>query len=82
MRHSLIWATSGPARNLRTGANGGARVTAQQSDGRVEALGAGTKDPVVHRADQLCRRAEPHAADTPCPAHLAEARRQLWAVQR
>ena len=56
-------------------------VTAQQSDDRMEALGVGTRDPVVHRAGQLCRRAEPHADDTPCPAHLAEARRQLLALQ-
>ena len=56
-------------------------MAAQQLDGRVETLEVGTKDRVVYRADQLCRRAEPHADDAPCPAHLAEARRQLLAVQ-
>lgn len=56
-------------------------MRAQQSDGQMEALDLGTKDRVVHRADQLCRRAEPHTADTPCPAHLIEARRQLLALQ-
>ena len=56
-------------------------MTAQQSDGGMEVLDVATQDRVVHRADQLCRRAEPHADDTPCPAHLAEARRQLLALQ-
>ena len=56
-------------------------MTAQQSDDRMDALDLGARDRVVHRADQLCRRAEPHTEDTPCPAHLAEARRQLLALQ-
>ena len=56
-------------------------MTAQQSDGRMEDLEVGTRDRVVHRAHQLCRRAEPHADDAPCPAHVAEARRQLLALQ-
>lgn len=47
----------------------------------MEALEVGIGDRLVHRADQLCRRAEPHADDTPCPVHLAEARRQLLALQ-
>lgn len=36
---------------------------------------------VVRRAGQLCLRAEPHAEESPCPAHLAEARRQLLALR-
>ena len=39
------------------------------------------EDRVVHRAGQLCLRAEPHAEESPCPGHLAEARRQLLASQ-
>jgi hypothetical protein len=42
---------------------------------------AGTQDRVVYRANQLCLRAEPHTEESPCPAHLAEARRQLLASQ-
>lgn len=56
-------------------------MAAQQPDGQMETLDFGTRDRVVHRASQLCRRAEPHADDAPCPAHLAEARRQLLALQ-
>jgi hypothetical protein len=32
---------------------------------------------IVRRANQLCRRAEPHADEVPCQAHLQEAQRQL-----
>jgi hypothetical protein len=56
-------------------------VTVQQSDGRVDGLNVGTQDRVVHRASQLCLRAEPHAEESPCLAHLAEARRQLLAYR-
>ena len=34
---------------------------------------------VARRARQLCLGAEPHADESPCPAHLAEASRQLLA---
>jgi hypothetical protein len=33
---------------------------------------------IVRRANQLCRRAEPHTESAPCPAHLHEAQRQLF----
>ena len=33
---------------------------------------------VVRRATQLCRRAEPHAEQSPCAGHLTEANRQLF----
>ncbi len=33
---------------------------------------------VVRRATQLCLRAEPHTHQSPCPAHLSEAARQLF----
>lgn len=57
-------------------------MTAQQWD---EAGGHETPDlspsdqrQVIRRADQLCRRAEPHADEAPCRAHLHEAQRQLF----
>ena len=56
-------------------------MTGQQSDVQIHALDVGTGDRVVLRANQLCLRAEPHAEGSPCPAHLAEARRQLLASQ-
>lgn len=56
-------------------------MSAQQSDDRMVALDVENEDRVAHRAGQLCRRAEPHADDAPCPAHLVEARRQLLAAQ-
>ena len=56
-------------------------MSAQQSDDRMEALHVETEHRVAHRARQLCRRAEPHADEAPCPAHLVEARRQLLAAQ-
>ena len=56
-------------------------MTAQQSDGRMDGFDVGTLDRVDQRARQLCLRAEPHAGESPCPAHLAEARRQLLASQ-
>ncbi len=33
---------------------------------------------VVRRATQLCLRAEPHTEQSPCPAHVSEANRQLF----
>ena len=33
---------------------------------------------VVRRATQLCLRAEPHTGQSPCPAHVSEANRQLF----
>ncbi len=56
-------------------------MTAQQSDVPVELAAPGV-DPVterwvVRRASHLCGRAEPHTDQSPCPAHLTEANRQL-----
>jgi hypothetical protein len=56
-------------------------MSAQQSEVPAEDPGAEV-DPkadreLVRRADQLCRRAEPHTDRSPCAAHLAEAQRQL-----
>lgn len=56
-------------------------MSAQQSDDGMDAPDVETENRIVHRARQLCRRAEPHADDAPCPAHRAEARRQLLAFQ-
>jgi hypothetical protein len=33
---------------------------------------------ILRRANLLCRRAEPHADEVPCPGHLHEAQRQLF----
>ena len=56
-------------------------MSAQQSGFPTEDRGAKVDpkaDPeLVRRADQLCRRAEPHTDRSPCAAHLAEAQRQL-----
>ncbi len=46
-------------------------MSAQQSD-----VPTATPE-LVRRASQLCLRAEPHAHESPCAAHLAEAQRQL-----
>ncbi len=35
---------------------------------------------VIRRARHLCLRAEPHTDDAPCPAHMAEAARQLLSL--
>ena len=32
------------------------------------------------RAHQLCRGAEPHADEVPCPGHVQEAQRQLFGL--
>lgn len=32
---------------------------------------------LVRRAEQLCRRSEPHTDTVPCASHLHEAQRQL-----
>ncbi len=57
-------------------------MAAQQTDrpGQVSALEPGATAPpqVVRRATQLCLRAEPHTDQSPCPAHLSEAARQLF----
>lgn len=47
------------------------------SDPVVEPLGHGD---VVRRATLLCLRAEPHAEQSPCAAHVAEANRQLFGI--
>ena len=56
-------------------------MTAQQSDHPMELLGSDVgslmERRVVRRASQLCLRAEPHTDQSPCPAHLTEASRQL-----
>ena len=41
-------------------------------------LEGGPRQEVVRRATQLCLRAEPHTGQSPCPAHLSEANRQLF----
>jgi hypothetical protein len=56
-------------------------MTAQQElPGQVSTLGPPPAAPpqVVRRATQLCRRAEPHTDQVPCPSHLSEANRQLF----
>ena len=58
-------------------------MTAQQElPGQVSTLGhaPAAQPQVVRRATQLCLRAEPHAHEVPCPAHLSEANRQLFRV--
>ena len=60
-------------------------MTAQQSDLPPELSGSDI-DPVmqrrvVRRASQLCLRAEPHTDRSPCPAHMAEANRQLLGLR-
>jgi hypothetical protein len=56
-------------------------MSAQQSDLPSENPGADVDPAVerelVRRANQLCRRAEPHTDRSPCAAHRAEAHRQL-----
>ncbi len=47
------------------------QATALQLDG-------GADQEVVRRATQLCLRAEPHTGQSPCPAHVSEANRQLY----
>ena len=37
-----------------------------------------TSPQIVRRATQLCVRAEPHTDQSPCPAHVSEATRQLF----
>ena len=57
-------------------------MAAQQTDvqGQVSTFegGATAAPQVVRRATQLCLRAEPHTDQSPCPAHLSEATRQLF----
>ena len=57
-------------------------MTAQQTElpGQVATLDldAAVRHDVVRRATQLCLRAEPHAGQSPCPAHVSEANRQLY----
>ena len=57
-------------------------MTAQQAelpgDASPLAPHTGGHHQVVRRATQLCLRAEPHTDQTPCPAHLSEANRQLF----
>ena len=57
-------------------------MTPQAMDrpGQVSTLerGADLQPQVVRRATQLCARAEPHTDQSPCPAHLTEAQRQLF----
>ena len=57
-------------------------MTAQEMDvpGGVSTLelDAAARQEVVRRATQLCLRAEPHTGQSPCPAHVSEANRQLF----
>ncbi len=57
-------------------------MTAQQTElpGQVSSLelDAAVRHEVIRRAAQLCLRAEPHTAQSPCPAHVSEANRQLF----
>ena len=57
-------------------------MTAQQTEfpGQPPTLevDATARQEVARRATQLCLRAEPHAGQSPCPAHLSEANRQLF----
>lgn len=59
-------------------------MTAQGSEQVTEVVAMGTAAPdqaeVVRRANQLCRRAEPHSDVVPCTTHLHEAQRQLLGV--
>jgi len=59
-------------------------MSAQQSDGPAEDAGTDVSPEmerqVIRRAKQLCLRAEPHTDQSPCPAHLAEASRQLLSL--
>lgn len=61
-------------------------MTAQESGGSTglqsAPADAALERRVARRAAQLCLGAEPHAEEAPCPAHLAEARRQLLASER
>ena len=56
-------------------------MTAQQTElpGKVATfeVDAAVRQEVVRRATQLCLRAEPHSGQSPCPAHVSEANRQL-----
>ncbi len=57
-------------------------MTAQQTElpGPVSTFEptAAVPHQVARRATQLCLRAEPHTDQSPCPAHLSEANRQLF----
>ena len=57
-------------------------MTAQQTElpGQPSTLelDAAARQEVVRRATQLCLRAEPHTGQSPCPAHVSEANRQLF----
>ena len=59
-------------------------MSAQQSETLTEfaspELDPQTDRQVVRRANQLCFRAEPHTEESPCAAHLNEARRQLFGL--
>ena len=41
-------------------------------------LDAAVRQEIARRATQLCLRAEPHTGQSPCPAHVSEANRQLF----
>jgi hypothetical protein len=57
-------------------------MTAQMSEEAggavVDDASPGDRRLVARRANQLCRRAEPHTDSIPCAAHLHEAQRQLF----
>jgi hypothetical protein len=56
-------------------------MSAQQSDVSPGFFGpdadVATQRWIMRRAGQLCLRAEPHTDQSPCPAHVNEATRQL-----
>ena len=57
-------------------------MTAQQTElggqSSTLELDAAVRQEVVRRATHLCMRSEPHAGQSPCPAHVSEANRQLF----
>ena len=69
--------------STRHGSRKGAKMTAQGSDEAMAVFGnvsRGDQLSVARRANQLCRRAEPHTDSAPCPAHVHEAQRQLFGL--
>jgi hypothetical protein len=52
----------------------------EEPSGPAAEVTAADRREIVRRADLLCRRAEPHADEVPCPAHMQEAHRQLFGM--
>lgn len=56
-------------------------AVSEEPGGQAEQmLTAADRRAIQRRANQLCRRAEPHADEIPCPGHLQEAQRQLFGL--